>query len=48
MAVFDPGPDQWTGLPIPHGRPAMAANPLWAGREVLLLTADGRLLAFHG
>jgi hypothetical protein len=48
MAVFDAGPSRWTGLPIPRGRPAMAANPLWAGRELLLLIASGRLLAFHG
>lgn len=48
MAVFDPQADQWTRLPVPAGRPPFAANPLWAGRELLLLTANGRLLAFHG
>jgi hypothetical protein len=48
MAVFDPKANQWTGLPVPSGRPPLAANPLWAGREVLLLTASGELLAFRG
>jgi hypothetical protein len=48
MAVFDPQADQWTSLPVPGGRTPFATNPLWAGRELLLLTANGRLLAFHG
>jgi hypothetical protein len=48
LAVFDPLANQWTGLPVPSGRPPIAANPLWAGRELLLLTASGALLAFDG
>jgi len=48
MAAYDPATGRWTVLPRPHGTVFMAANPLWADRELLLLTANGDLLAFHG
>jgi hypothetical protein len=48
MAAYDPATDRWTVLPGPHGTVFMAANPLWANREILLLAANGDLLAFHG
>ena len=48
MAAFDPSSRHWVSLPIPPGHPLMAANPIWAGRQLLLLTASGGLLSFHG
>lgn len=48
LAAFDPPSQRWRSLPIPPGKPPIAANPLWAGRQLLLLTANGNLLAFHG
>lgn len=48
MAAYDPATGRWTVLPGPHGTVFMGANPLWAGRELLLLTPNGDLLAFHG
>jgi len=47
MAAFDPAANRWTTLPVPPGRPPVAANPIWADRQLLLLTARGGLLSFH-
>jgi hypothetical protein len=47
MAAFDPATNRWSALPAPPGKPSMAANPIWAGRQLLLLTAGGGLLSFH-
>jgi len=47
MALYDPAANRWTKLAVPPGRPSMAATPIWAGRQLLLLTASGRLLSFH-
>jgi hypothetical protein len=47
MAAFDPRANRWTVLRVPPGQLPKAANPLWAGRELLLLTAAGTLLSFH-
>ncbi|HUZ54917.1 MAG TPA: hypothetical protein VMU94_20625 [Streptosporangiaceae bacterium] len=47
MAAFDPASRSWHTLPVPPGRPPIAASPIWAGRQLLLLTANGKLLAFH-
>ncbi len=48
MAAWDPPSQRWFSLPSAPGRPPMAASPVWAGRELLLLTASGGLLSFHG
>ncbi len=47
MAAFDPASRRWHALPVPPGRALIAANPLWAGRQLLLLTEGGGLLSFH-
>jgi hypothetical protein len=47
MAAFNPSADSWSTLPVPAGKPPIAANPIWAGRQLLLLTARGGLLSFH-
>jgi hypothetical protein len=48
MAAFDPVTWRWiTKLPVPPGQPPVAANPIWAGRQLLLITASGGLLSFH-
>jgi hypothetical protein len=48
IAAFDPVTWRWTAtLPTPPGEPPVAANPIWAGRQLLLLTASGGLLSFH-
>jgi hypothetical protein len=47
MAVYDPAAHRWANLPAPPGRPPMAAAPIWAGNQLLLLTESGRLLSFH-
>ena len=47
MALYDLAANRWTNLVAPPGRPSMAATPVWAGRQLLLLTASGRLLSFH-
>ena len=44
MAAWDPPSQRWFSLPSAPGRPPMAASPVWAGRELLLLTASGGLL----
>jgi len=46
LGAYDPRSGHWHLLPVPPRAP-VAANPLWAGREVLLLTAAGKLLSFH-
>jgi len=47
LAAYDPASRSWHPLPVPPGHPAIAANPIWAGRQLLLLTASGDLLSFH-
>src|SRR5579859_2792205 len=47
MAAYDPPTNRWTILPSPPGKPPIAADPVWAGREMLLLTAAGKLLSLH-
>ena len=47
MALYDPRTGRWQALPSPPGHPAMAAAPLWAGRQLLLLTLTGKLLSFR-
>jgi len=47
MALYDLAANRWANLVAPPGRPSMAATPVWAGRQLLLLTASGRLLSFH-
>jgi hypothetical protein len=47
LAAFDPSSNRWHTLPVPSGSPPLAANPLWGGQRLLLLTANGGLLAFH-
>jgi hypothetical protein len=48
MAAFDPGLHRWHSLRVPPDRALIAANPVWAGRQLLLLTEGGGLLSFHG
>jgi hypothetical protein len=47
LAAYDPVTRSWHVLRPPPGRPTMAANPLWAGPELLLLTRSGQLMAFR-
>jgi hypothetical protein len=47
LDAFDPSSNHWHSLPVPPGRPPIAANPIWAGDQLLLLTAKGGLLTFH-
>jgi len=48
MAAFDPASDTWYGgLPVPASGPPIAANPLWADRDLLALTRSGALWSFH-
>ncbi len=47
LTAFDPKSRSWRMLPVPPGLPLAAADPLWADRELLLLTAAGKLLSFH-
>lgn len=48
-ALFDPGTRQWQKLPDPPGYPHLSAvNPVWAGNELLVVTASGQLVALHG
>jgi hypothetical protein len=37
---------RWYLLPVPPHEP-IAANPIWAGRQLLLLTTNGGLVSFH-
>ena len=46
LAAFDPPSRSWHILPAPPGHPPIAANSIWAGQELLLLTLNG-LLSFH-
>jgi hypothetical protein len=49
MALFDPGTRRWQRLPRPPGYPRLSAVlPVWAGTELLAITARGQLLALHG
>jgi hypothetical protein len=49
MALFDPGTRRWQRLPTPPGYPRLSAVlPVWAGTELLAITARGQLLALHG
>jgi len=45
MAAWDPRSRRWFMLAAALRRPALSANPLWAGYRLLLLTATGELLA---
>jgi hypothetical protein len=47
MATYDPKTEAWTTLPVPAGQQIIAANPLWADRDLLLLMSSGALLSFH-
>jgi hypothetical protein len=47
MALYDPRTGHWHALPSPPGHPPLAATPLWAGRQLLLLTANGGLFSLH-
>ena len=47
LAALDPATGHWFNVPRPPGTIALAANPLWAGRELLALTVYGQLLALH-
>jgi hypothetical protein len=47
MALYDPATRRWQRLPAPPGRPTPAVTPIWAGNQLLLLSADGSLLWFH-
>ena len=47
MALYGPAANRWTNLPAPPGKPPMAATPVWAGNQLLLLTTHGGLLSFH-
>jgi hypothetical protein len=47
LAAFDPPSRSWHILPVPPGHPPFAAKPIWAGRQLLLLTSTGALLSFH-
>lgn len=47
MAAYDPAARQWHMLSVPPGAPPVAADPLWVGRQVLLLATAGDLFAFH-
>ena len=54
MAAYDPVARHWRELPpVPgiviskSGAPALAANPIWTGTELLALNANGVLAAFH-
>jgi hypothetical protein len=46
LAAYDPPTSSWHYLPRPP-RAAIAQTPLWAGRQLLLLTSTGALLALH-
>ena len=47
MAALDPASSHWVSLPTPPGHQLIAANPIWAGQQLLLLTLTGKLLSFH-
>jgi hypothetical protein len=47
VAAWDPRSRRWFTLAAAPGRPALSANPLWAGYRLLLLSATGNLLTFH-
>ena len=47
LDTYDPTSRRSHLLPIPPDEP-IAANLIWAGRQLLLLTTNGGLLSFHG
>jgi hypothetical protein len=47
LAAYDPASRSWHPLPVPPGHPVVAANPIWAGQQLLLLTLTGKLMSFH-
>ncbi|HEX9033726.1 MAG TPA: hypothetical protein VF834_17950 [Streptosporangiaceae bacterium] len=47
LAAYDPATRQWHTLPVPPGTPAITARPLWANRQMFVLTQAGKLLTFR-
>ena len=47
MATYNPATKRWFRLAAAPGRPAVSANPVWTGTELLTLTDRGHLLAFR-
>ena len=47
MAMFDPATQRWTELPATPGHSQATGDSVWTGSELLTLTTDGQLLAFH-
>jgi hypothetical protein len=47
MTLYDPAAGRWSDLPATPIHPLLA-TPVWTGAELLTLTANGQLLAFHG
>jgi hypothetical protein len=48
LAALDPATGHWLDVPRPPGGLVLAANPVWAGRELFALTTAGQLLVLHG
>ena len=46
MAQYNPATRRWSDLPAAPGHPPLA-NPVWTGAELLTVTTNGQLLAFH-
>ena len=46
-AALDPLTGHWYKVRRPPVSAALAADPVWAGRQLLVLTAEGQLLALH-
>jgi hypothetical protein len=47
MALWDRTTGRWLRLPAPPGHPGLAGAPVWAGTELLALTATGQVLALR-
>jgi hypothetical protein len=47
LAAYDPSASRWYRLTRPPGKPILGANPIFAGGQLLVLTADGALLSLH-
>lgn len=47
LTAYDPATGQWHALPVPPGSPLVTAGPLWANRQVFVLTKAGKLLTFR-
>jgi hypothetical protein len=47
MAAYDPVARQWLSLPSPPVHPTLSATPVWTGTELLELSDNAQLQAFH-